>query len=304
MTQGALDLLVTAPLRSSLRDRVLVLRSVENFFGLDEEALTLLAEQARARLYKAGDVLAAPGAPPESIHVIVEGQVTIARKKSPLVMRGGGGVGVLAVLAGAPTRGAVADVDTRTLEIPVAAFLIALEENFSILRNSLRMMGQTILQSRGSLPADPKHPPEIEVGIRYARPKTLAERLVELRQGFWTKLNLDAVIDLARIMVEVRVPAGHVFWSVGDAATSSLHIDYGRVRCTAADGSSMIIGANFTLGVMDVLAAKPHSYGAVAETEIIGHVMNREDFLVILEMHAQVGLELVRSLARDMIDTD
>jgi CRP-like cAMP-binding protein len=305
MTQDVLDLVArTEPSRVGLRDRVLLLRSVENFIGLDEEGLTLLAEHARSRQYRKGDVIVVEGQPPESAHIIVEGQVTLSRKTTPLVMKVGGGFGVLAIIAGAPTRRVVADVDTRTLEIPAAAFNVAMEENFSLLRNALRMMGHTLLRARGSLPADPRHPPEVNLGVHFDRTKTLAQRLVELRVGPFATMNVDALVDLARRMVECRVPAGHVFWSVDDPSTHSLHIDYGRVRCTAADGSHMDVGSNFTLGVMDVWAAQPRSYEARAETDVIGYRVSYEDFFVILEMHVQVGLELLRGVARSMIEND
>jgi len=305
MTQDVLDLLVpNQPSRAGLRDRVLLLRSVENFIGLDQEALALLAEHARSRAYKKGDVIVTEGTAPESIHIVVDGQVTLTRKRSPLVMKSGGGFGLLSVISDAPSRRVVADVDTRTLEIPAKTFKVAIEENFSLLRNALRMMGTTLSRDRGSLPANPNDPPTVELGVRFDRPKTLAERLVELRVGPFATMNLDALVDLARRMVECRVPAGHLFWSVDDPSGHSLHIDYGRVRCTAADGRHVDVGSNFTLGVMDVWAAQPRSYAARAETDVIGYVVADRDFLIIMEMHVQVGLELLRSLARQMVMND
>lgn len=203
-----------------------------------------------------------------------------------------------------PSRIGLAAVDTQTLEIPVAAFRVAMEENFSLLRNALRMIGLTLLKARGSLPADPASPPSVDPGVYFERPKTLAERLVELRQGPFESMNLDALVDLSRRMVECRFPAGHLFWAVGDPSNYSFHVDYGRVRCTARDGSTMDVGNNFTLGVMDVWASHPRSYEARAETDVIGYRVSYEDFSIILEMHPQVGLELLRTLARVMVEND
>lgn len=305
MTQDVLDLLVpTQPSRAGLRDRVLLLRSVENFLGLDEDAITRLAEHARHRAYRKGDVITVEGGPQESIHIVVEGEVSVIRKKSVQTMNVGGGFGVLSAMAYAPARRAIAAVDTRTLEVPVTAFLIALEENFSLLRNALRMIGLTLLRARGSLPAHPAQPPSADPGVYFERPKTLTERLVELRQGPFETMNLEAVVDLARRMVEHRIPAGHVLWSVGDPSSYSFHVDYGRVRCTAKDGSHMDVGTNFTLGVMDVWAAGPRSYEARAETDVIGYRVSYEDFSIILQMHPQVGLELLKNLSRVMLEGD
>lgn len=305
MTQDAFDFFVpTEPSRIGLRDRVLLLRSVENFVGLDEDAITRLAEHARHRAYRKGDVITEEGAEQESIHIVVAGEVSLVQKNSVQTMSPGGGFGVLAAMAGAKSRRAVAAADTRTLEVPVPAFRVAMEENFSLLRNAMRLMARTILPKRGRLPADPAQPPSVDPGVRYERPKTLAERLVELREGPFESMNLDALIDMARRMIECRYPAGHDFWAAGDPSTYWFHVDYGRVHCTAADGSAMDVGSNFTLGVMDVFASQPRSYAARAETDIIGYRIAYEDFAIILEMHPQVGLELLRSLSRALLESD
>lgn len=304
MTQDALDFFVgSEPSRIGLRDRVLLLRSVENFLGLDEDAITRLAEHARHRAYRKGDVITEEGAEQESIHIVVAGEVSLILKNGVQTMSPGGGFGVLSAMAYAKSRRAVAAADTRTLEVPVPAFRVAMEENFSLLRNALRMIGQTMLQKRGSLPAEPAHPPSVDPGVRFERAKTLAERLVELREGPFESMNLDALIDMARRMIECRFPAGHDFWAAGDPSTYSFHVDYGRVHCTAADGSTMDVGNNFTLGVMDVFASQPRSYAARAVTDIIGYRISYEDFSIILEMHPQVGLELLRSFSRVLLET-
>jgi len=49
----------------------------------------------------------------------------------------------------------------------------------------------------------------------------------------------------------------------------SITILYGRVRCTAPDGTSVDVGANFSLGVLDVSGSQPRSYEARALTDVI-----------------------------------
>jgi len=111
-------------------------------------------------------------------------------------------------------------------------------------------------------------------------------------------------VDVTRRMVECRVPAGHVFWSVDDPSTHSVAIDYGRVRCTAADGRHVDVGSGFSLGVMDFWAAQPRSYEARAETEVTGYVVASEDFLVVMEMHLREGLALLRNVAHGVLAND
>lgn len=303
MTQDALDLLTTSPVaRTGLRDRVLLLRSLDDFSVLDEEGLSLLVEQARDRTFAKGEVVTEEGSPPKSVYFIIDGQVSATRGKGVVVMKTGDRLGALSVFADAPNRRAVADVETRTFEVPAAVFKLAFEENFSLVRNGLRMMSLQLLRLRGKLPADANDPPPAPLGVPFDQPKTLAERLIELRGGVFASMNLDALVDLARSAVEVRVPAGHVFWRVGDPAGGSLQVAYGRIRCTAADGTHVDVGANFTLGVMDFLSRSPRSYEARAETDVIGYRMNGEDLLVILEMHVRVGLELLRTYALRLLE--
>lgn len=302
MTQGTFEHL--SP-RASLRDRVLVLRSVDTLAGLDDEGLALLAEHGVRRTYVAGDVITEEGDPPRMIAVIVEGQVTITRKgRPPVVFRQGDGFGMLTVMAEQPVGRAVADTSVVTLEIPAAAFRVALEENFSLLRNSLRIMSLALGRARGNLPADADNPPKMDLGAYYENPRTLVEQLIELRKGPFVQMNIDALVDLARRMIEVRVPAGHTFWSAGEASRFALHVEYGCVRCTAPDGKHVDIGQDFTIGVMDVWSNQPRSYTAKTETPVIGYRIDYEDFLVICEMHLSVGLDMLRGLARQFLASD
>ena len=55
---------------------------------------------------------------------------------------------------------------------------------------------------------------------------------------------------------------------------------------------------------MDVLAAQPRSYEARTETDVIAYRMDGDELLVILEMHVQVGLELLRDFAKGMLESE
>lgn len=306
MTQDVVDLLSRAGSpQAALRNRMLLLRSVESLRGLDEQGLTLFAEHATNRIYRQGDVLTTEDEQPRTIGIVIEGQVTVARTNKPsYVAKRGDGFGMLAVMAATTTGRIVADVDTVTLEIPVAAFRVALEENFSLLRNCLRMMGATLSRARHHLPMDPSSAGPVDVGEYYTQPRTLPEQLIELRRGPFQQMNVEALVDLARRMTERRVPAGHVFWSAGELSTHALHVEYGRVRCTAPDGQHVDVGHDFTLGVMDVWSGQTRSYEARAETPIIAYHIDYEDFLVITEMHVSVGLDMLRGIARQYLATD
>ncbi|HTU61603.1 MAG TPA: cyclic nucleotide-binding domain-containing protein, partial [Polyangiales bacterium] len=102
----------------------------------------------------------------------------------------------------------------------------------------------------------------------------------------------------ARHMHEYRLPAGHLIWSAGEVADYSLHINYGRVRCTAPDGQHVLVGSDFTLGVLDIWGPRKRAYSVVSETPMIVARVDFEHFLTLLESHVEVGLEILRGFAR------
>lgn len=282
-----------------LRDRMLVLRSLPLFEGVDDDGLVLLAEHARTAAYRAGQVLAPEGQVPRFVQVVTAGEVTRARAgQPPELVPPGTPIGVFALMAREPGSRVVARTDTRTLEIPAAIFEAALDENFSLLRSALRLTGAAVLDSRGNLPADPSIPVLVDEGTYYVEPRSLVERMIELRSGPFGRMNLDALVDMARHMVEVRPRAGEVLWSAGDVSTHALHIDCGRVRCTAEDGRAVEVGRGFTLGVMDLWGVRRRSYQARAETPVIAYRVEFESFLALLETHVEMGLQTLRGLAR------
>src|SRR6478609_6147080 len=86
-----------------LRDRVLLLRSLELLRGLDDDGVHLLAEHAHNRVYRKGKVLSREGEQPTSFHIVVEGGVTVTRQGRTAAVEAGHSVGMLAIAASAPT---------------------------------------------------------------------------------------------------------------------------------------------------------------------------------------------------------
>jgi len=287
--------------RVGLRDMVLQLRSQAMFEGLDDAGLLLLAEHGRVAHYRHGEVIVAEGEPARAVYVVTDGAIEVSRAGRIITVREPGeGFGGLSILARELSVRAMARGQTRTLELPASAFEGALIENYSLLRNTLRVFGASVLSMRGSLPVDPTVPRTVDEGAHYPTPRSMVERLLELRRSPFGQLNLEALVDFARQMVEVRYPAGQVLWSAGDASTHSLHVDAGRIRCTAPDGTSVDIGRGFTIGVLDVWGEHRRAYDARAETPVIASRIDFEKFLTVLETHPEVGLELLRGFAREL----
>lgn len=289
------------PTRLGVRDRVLILRSQPILEGLDDDGLLLLAEHGENRVYRDGDVIVEEGEPARHVYLITEGGIDVSRNGQQVTTRKvGDAYGALPLLAREPSTLAVAIGPTRTLEVPAAAFEAALIENFSLLRNTLRQLGGAVLATRRNLPADPDKPPAVDEGRYYDEPRSLVERLIEMRALPFGQMNLDALVDLVRHMIDVRYPAGAVLWRVGEASTHALNIDAGRVSCTAPDGRQVLIGRGFTLGVLDVWS-RERVYEVRAETPVIAFRIDFESFLSLLETHPEVGLDLLRGFARELL---
>ncbi len=297
MTQ---DIWVNESGRPSVRDRVLLMRSKPMFEGLDDDGLLLLAEHGHQGFYRDGEVITPEGEPGRQVYVIDEGEIEVSSGGKWIITRKAGeGFGALQVLSHEPSPLAVARGDVRTLEVPGSAFESALTENFSLLRTTLTRLGESVLQIRGNLPINPDQPRTFKESVWYDQPKTLVERLVELRQQPFGRMNLDALVDMVRGMGEVRYPAGALLWAIGEPSTHALTIDCGTVICTAADGRHVKIGAGFTLGVLDVWR-RSRVYEVRTETPVIAYRAEFEGFLALLEKHPEVGLELLRGFARDL----
>jgi CRP-like cAMP-binding protein len=271
------------------------------FEGLDDDALLLLAEHGSSASYSDGEVITAEGEPTRALFLLAEGEISVSRQGQVLSTRkAGDAYGGLPLLAHEPSPLAVAVGKTSTLEVPATAFEAALTQNFSLLRTTLRQLGTSVLAMRGNLPTVPKGSSGIDEGTYYVEPLSLVERLIKLRQGSFRYMNMEALIDLARSMIELRYPVGALLWSAGDPSTHALHVDAGRVRCTERDGGSACVGHGFTIGVLDVWSGS-RVYEARAETQLIAFRIDIEGFLALLEAHPEVGLDLLRGFAHDLL---
>jgi CRP-like cAMP-binding protein len=290
----------------AVRDRALLLRSLGSFSELDDEALATIAEHARLRRWTAGEVLAPEGGQVTHVYVVLSGTIS-SRRGDKLIASAPRGrvVGILSLLAGEPSTALVAESETSTMEIPSYALLAALEDNFSMVRNTLRNLARALVRKRGDLPAPPDRAPPVELGEWRDQPRTLVETVLTLRArgGPLARGNLDAVFAMGGAAREQRFAAGEYLWRIGEPSTFLMRVEYGRVRCTSADGKSLDVGAGFVLGPLDALGQVDRSYDARAETAIIGYRTSLDAYLAVLENYFDVARELIATLARGHLDT-
>lgn len=289
----------------SLRDRELLLRSLDGFVQLPADAISLLAEHSRVRALREGERLLALGEPIHHVYVVLAGQVRWQRKDRPANDAGNQQVvGWLTLMARDPDgMDAVALSDGLVLELPADMLELALEEDFSIVRNLLRLGASQLVAARGQLPSRPEKLPPLALGDLHAPRRTLAERMIGMRTvPMFARCNIEALISLVRTNRELRAEPGESFWRIGETAPFWMLIEYGHVRCANAAGQVMDVGSGFVLGIMDAIAQVPRSYDARAESVVIGNRIDLVAWLGVLEMHHELAREFLAFLALSVLD--
>jgi CRP-like cAMP-binding protein len=291
----------------SLRDRMLLLRSLSGFAPLEDEALSLFAEHMRLRRCRQGQVLLVLGEPIHHVFVVLEGRVRWRRKDRPeRVAEHSEVVGWITLMARDPDGlDAVADSDALVIELPAEVLEQALEEDFAIVRNSMRLGAGALLAARGHLPARPSEAPRVELGVLRSEPLSLVERVIEMRRApLFARANAEALIALVRSGRDFRAEAGELLWGVGDTAPFWVILDYGCVRCTSRTGEQVDVGANFVLGIMDAIAQEPRSFEARTATSIVGRRIDLESFLGVLEIHFDLARDFVAFVSNAVLEVN
>lgn len=286
-----------------LRSRILELRAIPGFAVLDLDTLELLAESSRVRRFRRGDVILAPNAPVEHVYLATEGGVESRRGHLRLDLESFGGVGFLGLLSG-DTQGvdAVATADVRVLEVPAETALRVMTESFVLTRMAIRSLARQLVARWGAMPPSDGSPDEVDIGTKRDQPLTLVQRLLMMRRTPLGKYaNLDASSEMARSMAEMHVEAGETLFSAGEPSTYWLGVEYGRVRCDGADGAVGWVGARKVLGVLESWGDTARSYTATAETELVVHRVDVASMLAVAEIHTEMGVQLARFLARELI---
>jgi CRP-like cAMP-binding protein len=287
------------PVSDGIRERLLGLSAFGLLTDIDDDAATLLTEHSRIATFDAGDHVVGRSGVLDSVYIVLEGSVRVGVEEGPTITVGPGRpVGLIGVLTGvARSPVLVAERATRALEIPHDVLLAALEQNFSLWRSALRLMAGALIDVRGELPlatTSAVHDP----GVGPRRSRTLVERALAITNvGIFVGANVDAVFDLARVMREIYVPAGRVFWRRGEAADAAIRIVSGSVRCVGARGEARVVGRDSLLGTIEAAAHRPHGYEAQAETDVCAYQIAFDDWLVVLEAHPELAMRLLAFMA-------
>lgn len=283
---------------------LLYLRTVPALDRLNATQLGALAQHAEEEFFPQGSFLLPPGRPVEAFYVIVEGKVSVRTAGGGVQEAGPGeSVGFLHLLARSEQDlQARALWDTVALRMDWDAHLDVCERHFPIVQEHLRFLALRALQE-ASLPRGegPGHPAGAAHGEVDTAPLTLVRRLQALhRSRSFVSSNMDALAELARHLVEVRLEGGEELYRAGDPAQSFFLVASGRMGSLAANGvPAAEYGPGDDLGKAEALAGVPRRSTARSLGHAVLLRVDLDPLLDILEDHFTMSVDFMAALARE-----
>jgi CRP-like cAMP-binding protein len=288
-------------------DRVLLLRTQPMLEGLSPRQLAAIAQHARERHFARGAVLQAADEAAEAVHLIVSGEVEMARgTEAPRVLGPGDAVGFVEMLSRSHSRlAARAVADTVTLELDWDAQLAVCEEHFPVVMQYLDYLAQrTIAAMRGR---------ELEAAAAFEleRPSggdgtlNLIDRLLVLsRSRVFSAGCWDALGELAHHVTEVHWRDGQSIWRIADVSEHFFLIVAGGVRCVGPSGERFERTAGTTVGMYSALSNGLRWHEATSAGDTLALRIDLEPFLDILEDHFDLALDFLAQLAARLLALD
>ncbi len=284
-------------------ERMLHLRKAPIVGSLPADDLAVVAEAARPRLYRAGEILLREDEHVASASFIVEGRVRLERggKRIGVIESGSGlgGIGMLARSTAAWT--ALAETDTLVLELDADSFLDLLEDHFEILRHFLRETCRQVIGYWSALPAGT--PPLIRdlrpVAARVGRDLDLVERIFFLRQVHpFGGASINALAELARGFSEVQFQPGQRLWEEGDTARHVMLVVDGVAHCKARNGFTLRGGPGVPLGALEAVAGVPRWYDAVVAEPLTALSGEIEMLFDVFEDNLEMALQFQSAMSQ------
>ena len=287
-------------------ERVLYLKAIPAFRGLNNDALAALAEAARERFHPRGSLLFDESTPIASIHHILDGRVRVTRGGTEVTTAGPGTpLGALAVLARVPMafRG-TAELDTISLEIDSEALMEVCDDHFSVVLNLLRYIARWIVDiERREGPQGPP-PTSQDARRRLADGELdLVERIFYLRRfPVFSEASINALAELSRGLTEVRFGPGVPLWSSGDAAPYALLVVEGSVDCVIPDGARRFqAGPGWGVGTMESIAELPRWHDATTTGSVVALHGAMEGLIDVFEDNVEMAMSFLALLSRGIL---
>jgi CRP-like cAMP-binding protein len=284
-----------------LTERMLHLRQVPVTTMLPAPVLRILASAMRPRTLAPGKQVLSQGTPMEAMYLLTDGALTLTRDGAPFgAINAPQTVGFLSILARQDTPyDAVANIETRALELETDTLLELFADHFELLSATLRYLAERLWLEFQELPAEALGIPAADLGTIPNRPLDPVERILAFRKtsGFATA-NLNALAVLTRQTEETRIGPGVTLWEPGDRADRVIFVVKGSVLCNTEDGRTFRYGTGTGVGGIEALAYRPRWYRATTETDVVGFWGHTENLFDLFEHQLRMAMDFIAMLAR------
>jgi CRP-like cAMP-binding protein len=287
-------------------ERVLYLKRFPALAGLPTADLTAIAELQVERSFRAGELVLRSGEA-RGVYFVLEGAVG-CRRRGRFVGRVGPGDGFGGLVLFARDRegiDAVAEADSRVLELDGEAMLDIFEDRFRVLHHVMRGTCRQLLDLVIRSKTQPfQNLPPVERVRNPQRDLDLVERIFFLRSiAPFRKSSINALAELSRTTTPVRFKEGTVLWKAGDpGSTAFVLIDgtvEGRVK---GSGVSFRTGPGTPLGAAEMMAELPRFYDLAAVTPVAALQGSSEGLLDVFEDNCEMALDYLALWARAVLD--
>jgi len=280
--------------------RLLSLRQFPALASVELVELVMVAENVVESTFPPGTSFATADARVAALHLVLDGRIETRHGTSVETWGPRQVFGLLEVLAGrSAVASAIAATMTRTLRLAAGDTIEVLEDNFGLLRVTLRELAARLVGYVDRPRVQAQH----HLGFSGTGSLTLVERLIVLRQHMpFVGGRLQALAAVAHAAEEMSWPAGITVAQSGSMADAAIMIVEGTLRATRPDGVSRILRAGDAIGPLETLAGMRH--GATVETTspVRAISCSGATILDVLEDHTDLGLMMIASFAGALLD--
>lgn len=271
--------------------------------------LALIAEYARERVARTGEVLVREDQVPPAFHVIVEGEVLVSgANQIPRSLGPGAAVGLLSILTGERSGiRAEARRRTRLLVVEQRIFMDLLQSEFRILHHLLRALAKQVDTRGGTRKSllrvwGAGRNAKAQRSLAWVRPMDIVDRYVALREIIPSAdLEPLGAWQLARLARTISFAAGQEVIAANTPAHGVLVIIHGTLEYRGTHSSRDVLETSDTFGLIETLAEVTYRGAVVAKGEGYGIQVDRDVLIDTFEDHTELALDCLGRLASGLL---
>jgi CRP-like cAMP-binding protein len=286
------------------------LKAQPNLEGLPSEVLAVLASYSNEASYPAGAWIRRAGESIGEVFFIGKGVVEVGgpgdSEWGRRQVSGPGGVGLAHHFARLGEPPSIRAIDeTVGLEIDVSDFDQIIEDHFPLLFEMSRTTALHVVEATRELGSDRIPEPGFPLDHMVETPieLDLVQRLSRARRApFLHGTNLTALATLIREHDSLKLEKDEMLWSAGDPVDGLALVLDGSLR-TVGDFGESSASPGATLGAWEILSDKPRFEGWVAAEASRLLVVQRDQFVDLLEDHFEFGLAYLQRASERLVSS-